>query len=89
MYKRQVLNGGTNVQYAEGQVDSRANLCGGSKTDSENHYLTVEDVYKRQGPGHPLCGRLRLRAPHRAGQVRHRVLAASGEMCIRDSPGRP
>ena len=36
--------GGTNVQYAEGQVDSRANLCGGSKTDSENHYLTVDAV---------------------------------------------
>jgi len=43
---REVLNGGTNVQYAEGQVDSRANLCGGSKTDSENHYLTVEAVRK-------------------------------------------
>ena len=41
---REVLNGGTNVQYAEGQVDSRANLCGGSKTDSENHYLTVDAV---------------------------------------------
>ena len=43
---REVLNGGTNVQYAEGQVDSRANLCGGSTTDSENHYLTVEAVRK-------------------------------------------
>lgn len=43
---REVLNGGTNVQYAEGQVGSRASLCGGSKTDSENHYLTVEAVRK-------------------------------------------
>ena len=25
-------------------MDSRANLCGGSKTDSENHYLTVDAV---------------------------------------------
>lgn len=41
---REVLNGGTNVQYAEGQVDSRANLCGGSTTDSQNHYLTVDAV---------------------------------------------
>ena len=41
---REVLNGGTNVQYAEGQVDARASLCGGSNTDSENHYLTVEAV---------------------------------------------
>ena len=43
---REVLNGGTNVQFAEGQVDARANLCGGSTTDSENHYLTVEAVRK-------------------------------------------
>ncbi len=43
---REVLNGGTNVQYAEGQVSARANLCGGSTTDSENHYLTVEAVRK-------------------------------------------
>ena len=43
---REVLNGGTNVQYAEGQVTSRANLCGGSTTDSNNHYLTVDAVRK-------------------------------------------
>lgn len=43
---REVLNGGTNVQYAEGQVTSRANLCGGSTTDANNHYLTVDAVRK-------------------------------------------
>lgn len=43
---REVLNGGTNVQYAEGQVTSRANLCGGSATDANNHYLTVDAVRK-------------------------------------------
>ena len=43
---REVLNGGTNVQYAEGQVEGRANLCGGSATESENHYLTVDAVRK-------------------------------------------
>ena len=41
---REVLNGGTNVQYAEGQVTSRADLVGGSATASENHYLTVDAV---------------------------------------------
>lgn len=41
---REVLNGGTNVQYAEGQVASRAALVGGSTTESENHYLTVDAV---------------------------------------------
>ena len=39
---REVLNGGTNVQYAEGQVDSRAALAGGKETG--NHYLTVDAV---------------------------------------------
>lgn len=39
---REVLNGGTNVQYAEGQVNSRAELVGGQETD--NHYLTVNGV---------------------------------------------
>jgi N4-gp56 family major capsid protein len=43
---REVLNGGTNVQFAEGQVAARANLVGGSATDSDNHYLTVEAVRK-------------------------------------------
>lgn len=39
---REVLNGGTNVQYAEGQVASRSALVGGQ--DSGNHYLTVDAV---------------------------------------------
>lgn len=43
---REVLNGGTNVQYAEGQVNSRADLAGGSATDANNHYLTVDAVRK-------------------------------------------
>lgn len=42
---REVLNGGTNVQYAEGQVTSRAELVGGATTDTtKNHYLTVDAV---------------------------------------------
>lgn len=39
---REVLNGGTNVQYAEGQVSSRAALVGGQADG--NHYLTVDAV---------------------------------------------
>lgn len=39
---REVLNGGTNVQYAEGQVSSRAQLVGGE--DTGNHYLTVDAI---------------------------------------------
>lgn len=38
---REVMNGGTNVQYGEFSVDSRFQLVGGSATDSENHYFTV------------------------------------------------
>ncbi len=41
---REVLNGGTNVQYAEGQVSARASLVGGAASD--NMYLTVEAVRK-------------------------------------------
>lgn len=41
---REVLNGGTNVQYAEGQVNSRGALVGGGS--SGNHYLTVDAVRK-------------------------------------------
>lgn len=41
---REVLNGGTNVQYAEGQVASRAALKGGKS--SGNHYLTVDAIRK-------------------------------------------
>lgn len=39
---REVLNGGTNVQYAEGQVNARNALVGGQATG--NHYLTVDAV---------------------------------------------
>lgn len=38
---RDIINAGTNVQYAEGQVDSRANLVGGDPDAANNHYLTV------------------------------------------------
>ncbi|MCC8122767.1 MAG: N4-gp56 family major capsid protein [Oscillospiraceae bacterium] len=41
---REVLVGGTNVQYAEGQVTSRSALVGGSSTAEDNHYLTVDAV---------------------------------------------
>lgn len=41
---REVLNGGTNVQYAEGQVASRNALVGGDATAENNHYLTVDAV---------------------------------------------
>ncbi len=41
---REVLSGGTNVQYAEGQVDSREKLVGGK--ESGNHYLTVDAIRK-------------------------------------------
>ena len=41
---REVINGGTNVQYAEGQVSSRAELAGGNADETKNHYLTVDAV---------------------------------------------
>lgn len=41
---REVLNGGTNVQYAEGQVASRAALKGGQTDSAQNHYLTVDAI---------------------------------------------
>lgn len=40
---REVLCGGTNVQYAQGQVTSRAELKGGG-AEGTNHYLTVDAV---------------------------------------------
>ena len=43
---REVLNGGTNVQYAEGQVTSRVALVGGNADATKNHYLTVDAVRK-------------------------------------------
>ena len=41
---REVLSGGTNVQYAEGQVESRSALVGGQAEG--NHYLTVDAIRK-------------------------------------------
>ena len=38
---REVLNGGTNVQYADSQVAARHLLVGGSATAANNHYMTV------------------------------------------------
>lgn len=43
---REVLNGGTVVQFANGQVSARADLVGGSADESKNHYLTVDAVRK-------------------------------------------
>ena len=43
---REVLNGGTNVLYAEGQVTSRVALVGGNADATKNHYLTVDAVRK-------------------------------------------
>ena len=43
---REVLVGGTNVQYADGRVSSRAQLTGGKENAQENHYLTVDAVRK-------------------------------------------
>ena len=42
---REVLVGGTNVQFAEGQVSARCQLKGG-KSEGENHYLTVDAIRK-------------------------------------------
>ena len=41
---RDILNAGTIVQYADGSVTARANLVGGSATESENNYLTVDAI---------------------------------------------
>ena len=41
---REVLSGGTNVQYAEGQVSERSKLTGGN--ENGNHYLTIDAVRK-------------------------------------------
>jgi len=41
---REVLNGGTNVQYANGQVNARYLLTGGQSQAADNHYLTVECI---------------------------------------------
>lgn len=41
---REVLVGGTSVQYAEGQTTSRYGLVGGSSTDTDNMYMTVDCI---------------------------------------------
>ena len=41
---REVLAGGTNVQFAEGQVSARNALVGGNATAANNHYLTVNAI---------------------------------------------
>ena len=43
---REVLNGGTNVQYGDGSVSSRSALVGGDATPANNHYLTIDAVRK-------------------------------------------
>lgn len=43
---REVLNGGTNVQYADGSVSKRAALVGGDATAANNKYLTVTAIRK-------------------------------------------
>ncbi len=41
---REILNGGTNVQYAGGQVAARYLLVGGNATAANNHYMTTYAV---------------------------------------------
>ena len=41
---RDILVTGTNVQYAEGQVNARAYLVGGDSDATKNHYMTVRAV---------------------------------------------
>jgi N4-gp56 family major capsid protein len=41
---REVINGGTNVQYADAQVLARYLLVGGDATAANNHYLSVNCV---------------------------------------------
>lgn len=41
---REVLNGGTNVQYGASAVTARHLLVGGSSTASNNHYLSVDAI---------------------------------------------
>lgn len=43
---REVLNGGTNVQYGEGTKTSRYTLVGGDATVANNDYITVRGVRK-------------------------------------------
>lgn len=41
---REVINSGTNAQYADAQVSARFLLVGGSSTPENNHYLTVDCI---------------------------------------------
>lgn len=41
---REVLNGGTSVQYAAGQVAARYLLVGGDATPANNHYMSVDCI---------------------------------------------
>lgn len=41
---REVLNGGTNVQYSDAQVTARYALVGGDATATNNHYLSVAAI---------------------------------------------
>ena len=41
---REVLNSGTNVQFANGQVSARYLLVGGDATPANNHYLIVDAI---------------------------------------------
>lgn len=41
---REIINGGDNVQFADGQVAARYLLVGGSSTAANNHYLSVDSV---------------------------------------------
>jgi N4-gp56 family major capsid protein len=43
---REVLNAGTNVQYAEGGVSARHLLVGGQENNADNMYLTVDGIKK-------------------------------------------
>lgn len=41
---REIINAGTVVQYADGGVSARADLVGGSATEIENNYMTVDAI---------------------------------------------
>jgi N4-gp56 family major capsid protein len=43
---REVLMGGTNVQFGEGKVSARCQLSGGNANAEDNHYLTVDAIRK-------------------------------------------
>ena len=58
---REEINGGTNVQYAANQVNARHLLVGGSNTESENCYISVDAIkraarYLRSMNAEPISG---------------------------------